>query len=31
MLPQEIEQLTYPIGKMPVEKEFSLSETKKKH
>ena len=29
MMPQEIEQLTYPIGKMPVEKEVSLSETKK--
>jgi hypothetical protein len=27
MSPQEIEQLSYPIGKMPIEKEFSFSDT----
>lgn len=27
MSPQEIEQLSYPIGKMPIEREFSFSDT----
>jgi len=27
MSPQEIEQLSYPIGKMPIEKDFFFSET----